>query len=287
MVTIIRDDGSEVYETRGGITVSRQRRAAPYADAISSYVDKLDERRGAVFSSNYEYPGRYTRWDTAIADPPLGISSNGRRVWIEAFNGRGEVLLGFVADKLKTVAELTLGERTDRRLDLTVNEPTRVFTEEERSKMPTVFTVLRAIVDLFHSEADSAIGLFGAFGYDIAFQFDAIKLSMQRPEDQRDMVLFLPDEILVVDHHAAKAWIDRYDFSRDGVTTEGKSQEIVPDPFQRTDTIPRRAITGRANMRLSLPRRRRAFGAATCSRWCRARSSWSAATRSLPRFPTG
>jgi len=238
MVTIIRDDGSEVYETRGGIAVSRQRRAAPYADAISSYVDRLDERRGAVFSSNYEYPGRYTRWDTAIADPPLGISSNGRKVWIEAFNGRGEVLLGFVADKLKTVADLTLGERTDRRLDLTVNEPTRVFTEEERSKMPTVFSVLRAIVDLFYSEADSAIGLFGAFGYDIAFQFDAIKLSMQRPEDQRDMVLFLPDEILVVDHHAAKAWIDRYDFSKDGVTTEGKDQEIAPDPFQRTDTIP-------------------------------------------------
>ena len=238
MVTIIRDDGSEVYDTRGGISVSRQRRAADYATAISSYVDRLDERRGAVFSSNYEYPGRYTRWDTAIVDPPLGISCNGRKVWIEAYNGRGEVLLGFVSDKLKTVADLTLGERTARRLDLTVNEPTRVFTEEERSKMPTVFSVLRAIVDLFYSEADSAIGLFGAFGYDLAFQFDAIKLSMQRPEDQRDMVLFLPDEILVVDHHAAKAWIDRYDFSRDGVTTEGKSTEIEPEPFQRTTTVP-------------------------------------------------
>ena len=58
MVTIIRDDGSETYETRGGIAVSRTRRATPYADAVSSYVDKLDERRGAVFSSNYEYPGR-------------------------------------------------------------------------------------------------------------------------------------------------------------------------------------------------------------------------------------
>jgi len=238
MVTIIRDDGSETYETKGGIAVSRMRRPTSYADAISSYVDKLDERRGAVFSSNYEYPGRYTRWDTAIVDPPLGISSHGRQVWIEAFNDRGEVLLGFIADRLKTVTELTLGERTGRRLHLTVNEPTRAFTEEERSKMPTVFTVLRAVVDLFYSEADSAIGLFGAFGYDLAFQFDAIKLSMQRPEDQRDMVLFLPDEILVVDHHAAKAWIDRYDFSKDGQTTEGKSGEIAPEPFQRTTFTP-------------------------------------------------
>jgi anthranilate synthase len=238
MVTIIRDDGSETYETKGGIAVSRARRPTPYADAVASYVDKLDERRGAVFSSNYEYPGRYTRWDTAIVDPPLGLSSHGRSVWIEAFNGRGEVLLGFIVEKLKGVDELTLGTLTDRRLDLTINEPSRAYTEEERSKMPTVFTVLRAVVDLFYSEADSAIGLFGAFGYDLAFQFDAIKLSMQRPEDQRDMVLFLPDEILVVDHHAAKAWIDRYDFAKDGVTTEGKAQEIAPEPFQRTTVTP-------------------------------------------------
>ena len=238
MVTIIRDDGSETYETKGGIAVSRTRRPTPYADAVSGYVDKLDERRGAVFSSNYEYPGRYTRWDTAIVDPPLGISSNGRKVWIEAYNERGEVLLSFVAEKLATVPELTLGTHTERRLDLTVNEPSRAFTEEERSKMPTVFTVLRAVVDLFHSEADPAIGLFGAFGYDLAFQFDAIKLSMQRPEDQRDMVLFLPDEILVVDHHAAKAWIDRYDFAKNGVTTAGKSGEIAPEPFQRTTVTP-------------------------------------------------
>lgn len=240
MVTIIRDDGSETYETRGGIVVTRQRRPVGYSDSISSCVDKLDERRGAVFSSNYEYPGRYTRWDTAIVDPPLGISSFGRKVWIEAFNGRGEVLLSFILAKLKTVADLTLGASTSRRLDLTVNEPDRVFTEEERSKIPTVFTVLRAITDLFYSEADSAIGLFGAFGYDIAFQFDAIKLSLERPEDQRDMVLYLPDEIVVVDHHAAKAWIDRYDFEKDGLTTEGKSQAIAPEPFRHVDTIPPR-----------------------------------------------
>ncbi|MBA3039167.1 MAG: anthranilate synthase [Alphaproteobacteria bacterium] len=240
MATIIRDDGGETYETRGGITVTRERRPTPYADAISSYIDRLDERRGAVFSSNYEYPGRYTRWDTAIIDPPLGLSCFGRKVWIEAYNERGEVLLSLIADKLATVADLTLGARTARRLDLVVNEPDRVFTEEERSKIPTVFTVLRAITDLFHSDADSSIGLFGAFGYDLAFQFDAIKLSLQRPEDQRDMVLFLPDEILVVDHYSAKAWIDRYDFAKGGLSTKDKSGEIAPEPFKHTDTIPPR-----------------------------------------------
>ncbi|MGO6984844.1 anthranilate synthase [Rhizobium leguminosarum] len=238
MVTILRDDGAEIYETKGGITVTRQRRAIPYGDAVSSYVDKLDERRGAVFSSNYEYPGRYTRWDTAVVDPPLGISSFGRDVWIEAYNERGEVILGFVTERLKTVSDIVLGASSARRLDLTVKTPDRVFTEEERSKMPTVFTVLRAVTDLFYSQADASLGFYGAFGYDIAFQFDAIDLKLTRPSDQRDMVLYLPDEILVVDNYAAKAWVDRYDFEKGGVTTEGKAGDIAAEPFVRTDAIP-------------------------------------------------
>ena len=238
MATRILEDGAEAYETRGGITVSRRRREADYANAIAACVDRLDGRRGAVFSSNYEYPGRYTRWDTAVVDPPLAISSFGRAIWIEAYNGRGEVLLAFIAERLAAVPELELGARSSTRLDLTVKAPDRVFTEEERSKMPTVFTVLRAVTDLFHSAEDANLGLYGAFGYDLAFQFDAIDLKLTRPADQRDMVLFLPDESLVVDHYSAKAWIDRYDFARDGVSTEGKAEAIAPDPFRAGDVIP-------------------------------------------------
>lgn len=240
MGTRVLDNGSEQYQTKGGITVTRSRRETSYSDAIDSYIEKLDERRGAVFSSNYEYPGRYTRWDVAIADPPLGITSFGRALWLEAYNARGEVLLDIIAEHLATVDDIVLGERTKQRLDLSVSTPDRVFTEEERSKKPTVFTVLRAITNLFHSAEDGQIGLYGAFGYDLAFQFDAIELKLKRPADQRDMVLFLPDEILVVDNYSAKAWIDRYDFAKDGRTTEGKAGDIAPDSFRHTDTIPPR-----------------------------------------------
>ncbi|CAN7305955.1 anthranilate synthase [Pararhizobium sp. LjRoot235] len=238
MATTILEDGAEAYTTKGGIFITRRRREAPYGEAIASYVDRLDERRGAVFSSNYEYPGRYTRWDTAIIDPPLAISSFGRALWIEAYNERGEALLSMISGHLAGIADITLGAATSRRLDLTINMPDRVFTEEERSKIPTVFTVLRAVTNLFYSQEDASLGLYGAFGYDLAFQFDAIELKLKRPHDQRDMVLFLPDEILVVDHYAAKAWIDRYDFAKDGKTTEGKTGDILAEPFQTIDSIP-------------------------------------------------
>ncbi|MDP2732994.1 MAG: anthranilate synthase [Hoeflea sp.] len=237
--TVLSDDAAQ-YQTRGGVLVTRRRRETPYADAISDYVDALDSRRGAVFSSNYEYPGRYTRWDTAIVDPPLGISSQGRKLTIEAYNGRGEALLSILASRLEGHAEFAIAMQGPRLIGIDIAEPDRVFSEEERSRAPTVFSVLRVIVDQFHSSEDGNIGFYGAFGYDLAFQFDPVPPKLTRPEDQRDLLLFLPDEILVVDHHAAKAWIDRYDFALGGITTEGRDAAIAPEPFKPSDRIPAR-----------------------------------------------
>ncbi|MEL6947961.1 MAG: anthranilate synthase [Pseudomonadota bacterium] len=230
-----------VYETEGGVTVTRSRVGTAYDDAVDAYVRRLDRRRGAVFSSNYEYPGRYTRWDTAIVDPPLGIASAGRQMRVEAYNGRGVVLLNMLEPVLVADDHVKDHRRDGDILHLTIKEPDGVIAEEDRSRAPTVFSVLRAIVGHFKSDADSNLALYGAFGYDIAFQFDAITTRLPRPDDQRDMVLYLPDEILVVDHHAASAWKERYDFADgQGLSTEGLPREGADDPFQPGDHDPGR-----------------------------------------------
>ncbi|MEX3011946.1 anthranilate synthase [Hoeflea sp. TYP-13] len=241
MTAINTDESAEIYVTRGGVEISRARVDTPYAEAIETYVDGLDSRRGAVFSSNYEYPGRYTRWDTAIIDPPLSITATGRDMRFEAHNERGEALLAIVERRLGRLSDVTVGEKTRHSIALKVAFPDRSFTEEERSRVPTVFSVLRAITDLFHSEEDSNLGLYGAFGYDLAFQFDSVPQHLERPEGQRDLVLFLPDEILVVDHYSARAWVDRYEFSRRDHTTVGKARDTEPEPFVATDETPPRA----------------------------------------------
>ncbi len=230
----------DIFVTRGGVEVERSRTATNYHGAIDTYIDALDSRRGAVFSSNYEYPGRYTRWDTAIVDPPLSITGHGRAMRLEAHNERGEALLSIVGRRLERQSDVTLGRRASRSLELTVKDPAHGFTEEQRSRVPTVFSVLRAIVDLFHSEEDSNLGMYGAFGYDLAFQFDHVPLNTDRDENQRDLVLFLTDEILVVDHHTARAWIDRYEFTRRDFTTIGKSREVEAEPFSFAKTDPPR-----------------------------------------------
>jgi anthranilate synthase len=240
MTIELTEDGAERYFTAGGVAVTRRRHDTPYAGAIETYVDALDTRRGCVFSSNYEYPGRYTRWDTAIVDPPLAISSKGRKMRIEALNGRGRVLLAMIAPVVERLAEVTVTSRDEDAMALDVAEPGRVFAEEERSRVPTVFTVLRAVVELFRSSEDSNIGLYGAFGYDLAFQFDPVEQKLPRADDQRDVVLYLPDEILVVDHHSARAWHDRYDFAAGGHDTAGLAREGAEEPFKTADRIPPR-----------------------------------------------
>ena len=234
------DTDVDRYVTEGGVEVTRQRHDTPYAGAIEAYVDGLDGRRGAVFSSNYEYPGRYTRWDTAIIDPPVVITARGRAMRIEALNRRGEAMLPAIATVTRDLAGVTATGSDAKALTFDIARPEPGFAEEDRSRVPSVFTVLRAVVNLFRSEEDGNLGLYGAFGYDLAFQFDTVEEKMVRPAEQRDLVLFLPDEILVVDHHSARAWHDRYEFSGGGWTTNGLPRDSVDAPFRPADRIPPR-----------------------------------------------
>lgn len=229
------------YLTKGGITVSRESFADDYATAIASTLTRIDRRRGAVFSSNYEYPGRYTRWDTAVADPPLGIEARGRSLAVIAYNDRGRILLDPIGAKLRSHEHVRSVDPLADRLEVEVGPMGTVAAEELRSRTPTVFSIARAIVELFQSDADSNLGLYGAFGYDLAFQFDSIPRHMERPGDLRDLVLYLPDEILVVDHHQAIAWHDRYDFEADGLSTAGLPRETQDQPFEGATVNPPRA----------------------------------------------
>ncbi len=240
MTPTILPGGAEAFVTEGGITISRTRHSTPYVGAIDAYVDALDGRRGAVFSSNYEYPGRYTRWDTAIVDPPLVITARGRAMEIEALNSRGEVMLAKITAVVEALDDVTVTGRQARKTLVQVSEPGRVFSEEERSRVPSVFTVLRAVVALFKTHEDANLGLYGAFGYDLCFQFDPVTFKLDRPGTQRDLVLFLPDEILVVDHYSAEAWKDRYEFTCDAFDTTGVARDSTADPYRMSEAVPPR-----------------------------------------------
>jgi len=228
------------YVTDGGVTIARHSVSVDYATVIDSVLDRVDHSRGAVLSSNYEYPGRYTRWDTAIVDPPLGIEGRGRALQIIAYNERGKVLLPGIYAFIKDHEHLARCDLQADRIVLQIIPQVQIVSEEDRSRSPTVFSVVRAIIDLFRSDADESLGLYGAFGYDLAFQFDNIDFKMKRPESQRDLVLYLPDEILIVDHHRAMAWHQRYEYQLGEATTRNIKRTGSPAPFVGSDLTPPR-----------------------------------------------
>ena len=180
----------EDYVTEGGIEVIRHVGKDDFKTALDNCLSQLDEQRGVVLSSNYEYPGRYTRWELGFVNPPLVVTAKSRKLTIEALNDRGVVLIPALHKAIKDLFILKSYDADDTSIRLEVTEPEGTFTEEERSRVPSVFSVVREIVGLFKSAQDSTLGLYGAFGYDLAFQFDAIEQQLQRPDDQRDLFVY-------------------------------------------------------------------------------------------------
>jgi len=223
----------DTYTTRSGLLIKRQRVDVDYEDEIVHLASKLDSRLGCLLSSSYEYPNRYKRWDMGLVDPMLVIWSKANDVHIKALNQRGMLIMDYIVEFLQT-AEFVRGlSKSEDLVRFTIVPSDRRFTEEERSKQSSVFSMVRAIRDLFFSDRDDNFGLYGAFGYDLAFQFEKITFARERSADQRDMVLFLPDAVFVRDHERLEAFYYHYDFVIDGADTthlprEGKSCEFTP-----------------------------------------------------------
>jgi anthranilate synthase len=215
----------KAYYTRRGVCVRRTTEHATLDGSIELIIDALDQHRGVLLTSSYEYPGRYTRWDIGFIDPPICLESRGRHFQLTALNARGRVMLPAFHDALRRLPEIEKCDFCDDSLAGAVATSKARFAEEERSKQPSIFSVVRAVVDLFASPEDPYLGLYGAFGYDLALQFEPLRLKQDRPPDQRDLVLYFPDELVIVDHSLERAVRSRYEFEFDSRSTRGLSRE--------------------------------------------------------------
>ena len=185
------------YITQGGIEVTVGRIPIEADSAIEELIDRLDSEKGLLLSSSYEYPGRYTRWDMGFVNPPLSITSSKNVVDVRALNDRGKILLDVIYNAVRNVTGAIEVAQSEDVVSCRIEQVNRRFEEEQRSRQPSTFSVVRSIVELF-AGADPHLGLYGAFGYDLAFQFEPMEMSLERPADQRDLLLYIPDQLIVV-----------------------------------------------------------------------------------------
>ncbi|MCZ6861966.1 MAG: anthranilate synthase component I [Alphaproteobacteria bacterium] len=207
------------FTSRSGIEISRRTTRLDFAAGIAHLIERLDTSRGAFFSSGVEYPDRYTRWDFGFVDPPVEIIAHGRRISFTALNPRGVRLLDILEPVVAMGEGTTLAHRDDRHIELAIDAPQDRFAEEARSRQPSAMTPLRRLIEDFAGIEDGFLGFYGAFGYDLIFQFDNMDLNHRRGQADRALHLYLADQIYVLDRRLETALRHDYVFSIGRVTT--------------------------------------------------------------------
>jgi anthranilate synthase len=224
------------YTTPHGIQVTRSASKTNFRKGLQHLLKDLDHHRGFYLSSGYEYPGRYSRWDFASTCPPLEIISYDRRVEFRPLNARGAQIAsmfhGLLADHPHWDDFGFKGETLAGRL----KPLPALFPEEERSKQPSAFSILRALIEEFRGEEDSRLGLVGAFGYDLLFQFEPIEKKLPRA-GHKDLHLFLCDDIWYMDRKKEVVERFQYEFEGEGASTRGLARDgdviAPPTPGER------------------------------------------------------
>jgi anthranilate synthase len=221
------------YTTPRGVTVTRTRSRLPFRKGLEHLMRELDRRRGIYLSSGYEYPERYSRWDVASIHPPLEIAGAGREIEFRPLNLRGQMLAEMFFHLLKDHPHWDSFQLAAGALRGRLKPLPELFPEEQRSKQPSFFSILRSIVEEFRHPSDGRLALVGAFGYDLLFQFDPIRLRLPRPPEQKDLRLFLCDDICFMDRKREVIERFEYDFDFESLSTLGlprDADEIPPCP---------------------------------------------------------
>jgi anthranilate synthase len=217
------------HSTASGIQVTRSITRLPFKKGLRHLLRDLDSYRGIYLSSGYEYPGRYSRWDIASSRPPLEIVAGGRWMRFSPLNRRGEVINELLYPALASHPHWETFERRGGALEGVLRRLPNLFPEEERSKQPSAFSILRALTDEFRPVRDPRLALIGAFGYDLLFQFDPIQLRLPRTSRQ-NLHLYLCDDICFMDRKRERIERYQYDFGSGDLSTAGLERGGEPIP---------------------------------------------------------
>jgi anthranilate synthase len=218
------------YTTPHGISVTRSTSKIGFRKGLIHLLRTLDRQRGVYLSSGYEYPGRYSRWDIASVCPPLEIVSYDRRIEFRSLNLRGEMLLEILYPVLEEHPHWDDFQRAPGALIGRLKPLPTLFPEEERSKQPSAFSILRGLIHEFRGGDDARLVLAGAFGYDLLFQFEPIAKKLPR-SGHKDLHLYLCDDIWFMDRRREVIHRHQYEFDREEFSTLAlarSGEEIAP-----------------------------------------------------------
>lgn len=212
------DSQNRSYITSNNLVISRFQKEIDLNYPSEYLLPELNTYKGGFFSSTFEYTGRYSRWDVAFINPPLEIRTKKSNFEIQSLNDRGDILIQYLKDCLPTET-IKIAEYNSNCISGRIHKSNFNITNESyRTKQPSIFDLLRKLKSLFFTD-DSFLGLYGSFGYDLIFEFEDLEYQKERCLEKKDIHLYLPDELMIVDHAIKKAYTLSYEFEVDGMST--------------------------------------------------------------------
>src|SRR5580692_2561084 len=222
------------YRSSGGLAISRVvEQFTGGAKRLDDLIDLLDRRRGVVLSSGTTVPGRYESFDLGFADPPLVLETAGTNFSLSALNARGEVLIAFLGDALREPC-VVITEKSATRLAGHILRGAAPVEEDQRTRRASVMSLVRDMIAAFSANDDAMLGLFGAFAYDLVFQIEDLVQKRARENDQRDIVLYVPDRLLAYDRATGRGVVLNYDFAWNGKSTSGLPRDTAESVYLKT-----------------------------------------------------
>ena len=222
------------------LIVKTQTVVTDHKTALDYVRQGIDLYKGALFSSGFEFPGRHSRWDIGFLNPSLEFILRGDSFVIKSLTEKGSFLLRHLKAKLENHPHGTLCAKDGNSICFEITRTQDFFSEETRSRQPSVFTVLRSILEMFQLEdaSNSYFGLFGAFGYDLIRQFEEIESRLPRTAEDKDLHLYLPLTVTVVDRMKEVGFEYNFEVSdKQGSTRDLSSDsKIYPLPAPAGDT---------------------------------------------------
>src|SRR6185312_13878397 len=106
--------------------------------------------------------------------------------------------------------------------------------EEQRTRRASIMSLVREIIASMSYAGEPLLGLFGSFAYDLVFQIEDLKQKRKRDADQRDIVLYIPDELLAYDRATGRGVVIDYEFSYGGATTQGQGRDTPDSVYVKT-----------------------------------------------------
>jgi anthranilate synthase len=197
-----------------------------YATGIEAILTQLDTQKGLYMSSGIEYPGRYSRWDFALIDPPVEFIAYATHIDIKSLNPRGEIILKMLRPLFEADSRLALSSITTQHAVLHVLPSDETFAEEHRSHKPSVVTPLRVVMASLKT-AENDFGFYGAFGFDLIGVFEALEGAPVN-EEVKLYHLYFTDEVYLVDRRKETALRKRLVLEQGGVSTASKFIEMDP-----------------------------------------------------------